>query len=118
MFCCWDNERLIPLYIGRAKNMYAQIRVHLATTPLMKRIAHGAKGERVLILGEYRPKSGQSSATALAIVERVLMELAFAEGYALLNTTGTKTPTHAVRCSGVRRAKQVSGGTMYIKMSG
>ena len=25
MFCCWDNESVIPMYIGRAKNMYEQI---------------------------------------------------------------------------------------------
>jgi hypothetical protein len=94
-----------------------RIREHLENTTLMKRIDNGAKGERVLLLGEYKPKSGQSSSTALAIVEQTLIELALAEGYALLNTAGTKTCLHAVRCSGFRRAKQFSGSKMYIKKS-
>jgi hypothetical protein len=117
MFCRKDGESLIPMYIGRSKNMYHRIRAHLATTTLMRRIDNGAKGKRVLMLGEYRPKSGQSSATALAIVEQALMALAFAEGYAVLNTAGTKTPTPAVTCSGFRRAKQVSGSKMYGKVA-
>ena len=50
-----------------------------------------------------------------AIVEQALMALAFAEGYAVLNTAGTKTLTHAVTCSGFRRAKQFSGSKMYVK---
>jgi len=115
MFCCWDHESVIPLYIGRAKNMYAQIRQHLETTTLMRRIANGPRGDKVLVLGEYLPQPGQSSEKALAIVEKALMALAFAEGYALLNTAGTKTPTHAVRFSGFRRAKQFSGRKMYVK---
>jgi len=36
----------------------------------------------------------------------------------LLNKAGTKTPTHAVKFSGFRRAKQFSGGKMYVKVSG
>ncbi len=81
----------------------------------MRRIDNGAKGKRVLMLGEYRPKSGQSSATALAIVEQALIALAFAEGYAVLNTAGTKTPRHTVTFWGFREAKKFSGGTMYVK---
>jgi hypothetical protein len=84
----------------------------------MRRIANGVQGERVLMLGEYRPQSGQSSDKALVMVEKALMALAFAEGYALLNHAGTKTPTHAVRCSGFRRAKQVAGSKMDVKVAG
>ena len=115
MFCCWDNERVIPLYIGRAKNMYTRIREHLETTTLMRCIANDPRGDKVLVLGEYIPQPGQSSDKALAIVEKALIALAFAEGYALLNKAGTKTPTHAVTFTGFRRAKQFSGSKMYVK---
>jgi hypothetical protein len=115
MFCRWDNESLIPLYIGCAKNMYAQIRQHLDTTTLMRRIANGPRGEKILMLGEYIPQPGQSSEQAMAMVEKGLIEHAFMEGYALLNTAGTKTPTRAVTFSGFREAKKFSGGTMYVK---
>src|SRR6266568_1246372 len=92
MFCCWDHERVIPLYIGRAKNMYNRIREHLETATLMRRIAHGPRGDKVLVLGEYIPQPGQSSEKALAIVEKVLIDHALTEGYGLLNKAGTKTP--------------------------
>jgi len=40
------------------------------------------------------------------------------EGHALLNKAGTETPTHEVRFSGFNRAKQFSGGKIYVKKSG
>ena len=115
MFCRKYGDSLIPMYIGRSKNIYRRIWEHLETTTLMRRIENGSTGERVLMIGGYRPLSGQSSERALAIVEKALIELALAEGCELLNKAGTKTPTHAVTFSGFRRAKQFSGSKMYVK---
>jgi len=115
MFCCWDHESVIPLYIGRAKNIYERIREHLDATTLMRRIANGPQGDKVLVLGEYIPQPGQSSEKALAIVEKALIDHAFTEGYALLNQAGTKTPTHAARFSGFQRTKQVLGSKIGVK---
>src|SRR5690349_15662490 len=100
MFCRQDGESLIPLYIGWSKNLSQRIREHLTTATLMRCLANGSQGDRVLMLGEYTPKAGQSAETALAMVEQTLMALAVAEGYTLLNTLGTNTPRHMVRFSG------------------
>ena len=118
MFCRIYNESMIPLYIGRSKNLYNRIWEHLETTTFMKQIAKSPRGEKVLIMGEYISKPGQSSERAIAIVEKALIEHALTEGYELLNKAGTKTPTHEVRFSGFNKAKQFSGGKMYVKKSG
>ena len=117
MFCRKYGESVIPMYIGRSMNIYNRIWEHLETTTLMKRIENGPRGAKMLIIGEYRARPGQSSKKAIGIVEKALIEHALTEGYALLNKAGTKTPTHAVKFSGFRRAKQFSGGKMYVKAS-
>ena len=96
MFCRIYNESMIPLYIGRSKNLYNRIWEHFETTTFMKQIAKSPRGEKVLIMGEYISKPGQSSERAIAIVEKALIEHALTEGYELLNKAGTKTPTHGV----------------------
>ena len=88
MFCCWDHERVIPLYIGRAKNIYERIRQHVETTRFMRCIENDPRGDKVLVLGEYMPRPGQSLEWALRIAETALIDHAFAEGYTLLNHAG------------------------------
>jgi len=118
MFCRLFNGSVIPMYIGRSKNIYNRIWEHLETTTFMKRLETGPRGAKMLIIGEYIPQPGQSPEKAIAIVEKALIEHALTEGYELLNKAGTKTPTHEVRFSGFNRAKQFSGGKMYIKVAG
>jgi hypothetical protein len=55
MFCRMFNGSVIPMYIGRSKNLYNRIWEHLETTSLMRRIESESKGERVLMIGEYMP---------------------------------------------------------------
>jgi len=109
---------VIPLYIGRSKNLYNRIWEHFETTTFMKQIAKSPRGEKVLIMGKYISKPGQSSERAIAIVEKALIAHALTEGHELLNKAGTKTPTHEVRFSGFNKAKQFSDGKMYVKKSG
>src|SRR6266568_1689525 len=90
MFCCWDHERVIPLYIGRAKNIYERIRQHVETTRFMRRIENDPRGDKVLVLGEYMPRPGQSREWALKMAETALIAHAFTEGYTLLNQAGTQ----------------------------
>jgi hypothetical protein len=58
MFCRQYGESVIPLYIGRSKNLYNRIWEHFETTTFMKRIAKSPRGEKVLIMGEYIAKPG------------------------------------------------------------
>lgn len=107
---------LTPLYIGRTKDIKKRMKQHLNTTELMKGIVKSLNGEKVLVVGEFIPKPGQSTDSSLQIIERALIEHALAEGYELLNKTGTKTPTHNIEYSGYSVAKVFSGSCMYTKM--
>jgi hypothetical protein len=84
----------------------------------MKRIEKGPRGEKMLIIGEYISRSGQSPDKALGIVEKALIEHALTEGYELLNKAGTKTPTHVVKFSGFRGATAFSGRKMRKRTAG
>ena len=107
---------LTPLYIGRTKDIGTRMKQHLNSTKLMKGIEKSQNGEKVLVVGEFIPKPGQSTESSLQIIERALIEHALAEGYELLNKAGTKTPTHNVEYSGYSAAKAFSGSCMYTKM--
>ena len=74
MFCRLFNGSVIPMYIGRSKNIYNRIWEHLETTTFMKRLETGPRGAKMLIIGEYIPQSGQSPEKAIAIVEKALIE--------------------------------------------
>jgi len=117
MFCRLFKGNVIPLYIGRSKNIANRIWAHLETTSLMRRIENSPQGAKALIIGEYISKPGQSSEKALRIVEKALIDHALAEGYELLNKAGTQTPTHTVEFSGFRGATRFSGGKMYAPMA-
>jgi hypothetical protein len=55
----------------------------------MRRIANGPQGDKVLVLGEYMPRPGQSREWALKMAETALIAHACTEGYTLLNQAGT-----------------------------
>src|SRR6266446_2100099 len=116
MFCWKYGESVIPMYIGRSMNIYNRIWEHLETTTLMKRIENGPRGATMLIIGEYISQPRQSPERTIAIVEKALIAHALTEGYALLNTAGTRTPTHEVKFSGFHGATNFSGRKMYVKV--
>jgi predicted GIY-YIG superfamily endonuclease len=106
-----------PIYIGRTKDIAKRMKQHLNTTKLMKGIEKKFNhGKKVLVVGEFIPKSGQTTERCLQIIEKALIEHALAEGYELLNKSGTKKPTHCIKYSGYSAAKAFSGQTMYAKM--
>ena len=115
MFCRIYSGSMIPLYIGRSKNVGKRIQQHLNTTKMMKAIQKSPKGEKVLVIGEFSPKPGQAVESSLKLIEKVLIEHALAEGYELINKAGTKTPVHSISYSGYKGAKDFSGTVMYAK---
>ncbi|WP_339137220.1 MAG: GIY-YIG nuclease family protein [Candidatus Electrothrix sp. GW3-4] len=115
MFCRNYGGVLVPLYIGRSKNVGQRIKQHLNTTRMMKSIQKAPKGEKVLVIGEFIPKPGQSIDSSLKILEKTLIEHALTEGYELINKSGTKTPVHTISLSGYKAAKDFSGPKMYAK---
>ena len=115
MFCRIYGGALVPLYIGRSINVGQRIQQHFNTTKMMRAIQKSPKGEKVLVVGEFIPKSGQNIDSSLKLLEKVLIEHALSEGYELINKSGTKTPVHTISYSGNQVAKDFSGSIMYAK---
>ena len=118
MFCRLYNDELFPLYIGRAKDIAFRINQQFNTTKLMKGIEKSPIGQKVLVVGEFKPKGGQNTESAIRLIESALIEHALSEGYELLNKSGTKTPVHKMSFSGNKMAKNFSGSTMFKKAKG
>jgi hypothetical protein len=117
MFCRSYGGVIIPLYIGRSKNVGQRIKQHLNTTKMMRSIEKALNGEKLLIIGEFIPKPGQKIDSSLKILERTLIEYALAEGHVLINKSGTKTPIHTISFNGYKAAKDFTGSTMYTKIN-
>lgn len=117
MFCRMYAGSIVPLYIGRSKNIGKRVKQHLNTTKMMKAIQKAPNGEKVLVAGEFISKSGQSIDSSLKLIERVLIDHALAEGYELINKAGTKNPIHTINFNGFKAAKDFTGAKMYSKAS-
>jgi hypothetical protein len=115
MFCRCYGKTLTPLYIGKAESIGARIKQQLNSTKLMKGIENSLSGEKVLVVGEFVPRSGQDLKKAIAVAEKSLIEHALAQGYVILNIQGTKTPTNSVSFSGYSGAKNITGAAINIK---
>jgi hypothetical protein len=104
-FCRTFGDKIEPLYIGRASNLRGRIQGHFkSSVKLMKKIKDAKNGQKVVVTGELRTKSGQNADKALVIVETALIKHAMAEGHDLLNVAGTKTPVHTINSSGNQEA--------------
>lgn len=108
------GKHMIPLYIGKAGDVGLRIKQHLNTTKLMLGIKNGAghdrpPGKRMILVGEFIAKSGQSSEKCIRLAETILISHALASGYSLLNIKGTKTLTHSINFSGYLGAKKFTG---------
>jgi len=118
MFCRRYNNKIIPLYIGKAEDIAVRINQHFShSSALMNKIAtpsKGNKGRKVLIIGKFIPKSGQTTKKCITIIERALIVHALAEGYDLLNVHGTKTPTNRIHFSGNLGARSLTGKLLSV----
>ena len=117
MFCRMYAGSLIPLYIGRSKNIGLRVKQHLNTTKMMKAIQKAPNGEKVLVVGEFISKSGQSIDLSLKLIERVLIDHALAKGHELINKAGTKKPIHTINFNGFKAAKDFTEAVMYSKVN-
>jgi hypothetical protein len=104
-FCRVFGEKIEPLYIGRGSNLRSRIKGHFkSSVRLMQQITSAKIGQRVVLLGEWKPKPGQKEDKALKIIEAALIKYAIAEGHDLFNVQGTKRPVHTINSSGNRAA--------------
>ena len=115
MFCRRFDSKLSPLYIGKSINIQKRIKQHLNSVKMMKGIETSQKGEKVLVVGELIPKSGQQIEKVIGIIETLLIEKALVAGFSLLNESGTKRPTHQISFNGYQLAKRFSGNVQNVK---
>ncbi|WP_295972405.1 hypothetical protein [uncultured Xanthomonas sp.] len=119
MFARVFDEGVSPLYIGRAESLGARAWQHFkSNTRLMNGIKKATNGRKVLVLGEFSPKPGQSTKKCIALIERALIDHALTEGHKLLNVQGTRTPSHKVSFSGYLGARHLTGTSLSFRAKG
>ncbi len=119
MFARIFNDEVSPLYIGKAEKLGARAWQHFKNnTRLMNGIKKAASGNKVLILGKFSPKPGQSTKKCIALIERALIDHALTEGHKLINVQGTRTPAHKVSFSGYLGARSITGTSLSFKATG
>ncbi len=105
-----------PLYIGKAESIGVRAWQHFkSNTRLMNEIKKANSGQKVIILGEFSPKPGQSTKKCIALIERALIDHALTEGHKLLNVQGTRTPSHKVSFSGYLGARHLTGKSLSFR---
>lgn len=119
MFARVFDKNVHPLYIGKAEDLGKRIWQHFkSNTRLMNGIKKATNGRKVLILGEFSPKPGQSATKCIALIERALIDHALTEGHKLLNVQGTRTPSHKVSFSGYLGARHLTGKSLSFRAKG
>jgi hypothetical protein len=118
MFCRQYSGKLNPLYVGKAKGLANRLHHQFNNLKLMKAIQKAGNGAKVLVIGEFKGKPGQSADKCIKSVEMALINHAQTKGHDLFNVQGTRTPKHEITFTGNRLAKAFSGPKMLRKMSG
>lgn len=110
------GDRFEPLYIGKAVCLRRRIQQHFkVSVQLMRGIENARAGSRVVVVGEWIPRSGQQVRRSLPVIERALIKMALAKGYEILNSAGTKTPVHTLSLRGSRIGTRLFGTKMSIE---
>ena len=114
MFCRVYSEKLIPRYIGESNNLANRIRQHLKTN-LMGEVVNKppSAGKKVLVMGEFSPKPGQTTDKCIRLVEKALIEHALEKGYDLINLKGTNSPYDDFFFTGSQLVKVFTGSYLY-----
>lgn len=108
------GDAIEPIYVGKAERLNVRIWGQLNYVRLMRGIEHSKNGNKILLLGEFIPKSGQNVKKALRIIENSVIKYFLAEGYELWNSQGTKTPVDTLLLEGNRRATRLFPSNMTI----
>ena len=116
MFARIFNDQVSPLYIGKAEGLGRRAWQHFKkNTQLMNGIKKAPNGRKVLILGKFTAKPGQSTIKCIALVERALIDHALTEGHTLLNVQGTRAAFHTVNFSGNLGARHLTGKSLSFR---
>jgi hypothetical protein len=116
MFCRIYGNDLVPLYIGKSKNIGTRLTQHIKqSVHLLQSIKNATNGKKVVVIGEFKSKKGQPIIETIKKLEKYLIETAQINGYMLFNSKGTKFPTDTIEFIGYQKAKKVFGKSLLIK---
>ena len=106
VFARVHGRAVSPLYIGRAANLCRRIGQQLNNLRLMRGIEQAPSGTRTLHVGELMLRPGQRLSSVLKVTESALINAALAEGFEILNISGTNTLVHTIGSKGSREARE------------
>jgi hypothetical protein len=101
VFCRRHGRTLSPQYIGRSRRLRRRIRDHLERVSLVRALAEGETGRRVVLVALVEPRRGQKAARVAAEVESLLIRH-FRAAFELVNEKGNRAPRRFVRWHGGR----------------
>ena len=104
LFCRRHGGRYSPQYVGRSKRVRKRIREHLERVTLMRAIANGEPGRRVVLVAMVQTCRGQRASRVAQAVEDLLLLLRHfrASRHQLVNEKGMRRPQRTVRWTGSR----------------
>jgi hypothetical protein len=105
LFCRRHGQNLSPQYVGRSRRLRKRIREHLERVSLVKALAAGETGRRVVLVAIVEPRRGQSAGRVAQEVEGLLIRRFRAASFDLLNEKGNRRRQRFVRWHGGRAYK-------------
>lgn len=90
MYTRENRGEVIPIYIGETANLRSRFYAEFRSLPLMGGIKSFAQVQRQLRYATLVRKSGLDKKRAVKTAENAMLDWAIAEGYELLNRSGTK----------------------------
>ena len=102
LFCRRHGQNLSPQYVGRSRRLRQRIREHLERVSLVKALAAGETGRRVVLVALVEPRRGQSAGRVAQEVESHLIRRFRAASFDLVNEKGTRRQRRTVHWHGSR----------------
>ncbi len=100
VFCRRHGGRYSPQYVGRSKRVRQRIREHLERVTLMRAIANGEPGRRVVLVAMVQTSRGQRASRVAQDVEDLLLRHFRESQFDLVNEKGMRRPRRTVRWTG------------------
>lgn len=94
------NGAFEALYTGKANNLHNRVWGQRKNLPLMMHMKTARDGEKVVRVGVFKSRPGQSAHKCLSIIERALIRYFLSEGHDLVNKQGTRLRHHEIASQG------------------
>jgi hypothetical protein len=114
LFCRRHGGALSPQYVGRSKRVRQRIREHLERVTMMRALANGEGGRRIVLVAMVQPRRGQCVDRVAQEVERMLLRHFRDARYDLVNERGTRRPLRTVRWLGTTAYRKLIPAAMTL----